>query len=238
MNEILGIVGGMGSHATASMFQQLINKSSVKKDQEYIEILIHNNTRIPDRTEAILNQGEDPLPELARSVKLLERCGAAVIVLACVTAHHFYDKLGETLQHAQLFNIIKETADFTCSMYPNTRTIGILATEGTCKSGLWQKEFNKRKMSTVILSDPHQETYFNSVVYGPKGIKAGYTNEELKLKLLEGCNKLRDMGAEAIIGACSELPILISKEDLQLPYIDSLEVTVEKLIGRYYGKSV
>jgi len=232
MKEMIGIVGGMGSHAAVSLFHQLISRSPAKTDQEYMEILLHNNTRIPDRTEGILQRGDDPLPELARSIKMLENGGATIIVLACITAHHFYDRLESK---ARIFHIVKETSDYVCSACPDLKNVGILATEGTLSTGLWQKEFGKRNVNTITLPDRDQIHHFNNVVYGPRGIKAGYRDDALKKKLLEGCDKLVDLGAEAIIGACSELHLLISKEDPQVPYIDAIHVTVDKLIHAYYG---
>lgn len=238
MKDIIGIVGGMGSHATVSFFQQLINHSPAKKDQEYMDILIHNNTRIPDRTEGILYHGDDPLPELLRSVRLLENGGATTIVLACITAHHFHHRLAESLTKAKIFHIVEETADYICNTYPYIKNVGILATEGTLKTKLWQEEFDKRNINTLVLSEQDQIEYFNNIVYGPKGIKAGYHDKVLKNNLLAGCKKIIDMGAEAIIGACSELPLIISKEDVPIPYIDSIQVTVEKLIDVYYYDSL
>lgn len=237
MKELIGIVGGMGSHATVSLFRQLINTSPATKDQEYMEMLIHNNTRIPDRTEGIVHHGEDPLPELLRSVKLLESCGATTIILACITAHYYSDQLERSLSKAKLFHMIRETADYTCSMYPYLKKVGVLATEGTLKSGLWNREFDKRQINAIVLPDRYQRDCFDNVIYGAQGIKAGYQDDRLKKRLLEGCEKLYDMGAEAIIGACSELPLMISKADLHLPYIDSIQVAVEKLIDRYHNKS-
>lgn len=234
MNDLIGIVGGMGSHAAVSLFRQLICTSPATKDQEYMEMLIHNNTRIPDRTEGIVHHGEDPLPELLRSVKLLESCGATTIVLACITAHYYSNQLEQSLNKAKIFHMIRETADYTCSMYPSIKKVGILATKGTLKSGLWNKEFDKRQIHAIVLPDRYQRDCFDNVIYGAQGVKAGYQNDHLKQRLLEGCDKLIDMGAEAIIGACSELPLLISKADLHLPYIDSIQVAVEKLIARYY----
>jgi aspartate racemase len=237
MNDVIGIVGGMGSRATVSFFQQLISHSPAVKDQEYMEVLIHNNSRIPDRTEGILYHGNDPFPELLRSIRLLENGGATIIVLACITAHHFYDKLQETLTSAKMFHIVKETADYVCSTNPHLKNIGILATEGTLKTELWQNELFKRGITTVMLPNRHQVEYFNNVVYGRKGIKTGFLNSELKNKLFEGCSKLIDMGAEAIIGGCSELPLVISNEDVHVPYIDSIQVTIEKLSNLCYRNS-
>jgi aspartate racemase len=238
MKEMIGIVGGMGSHATVSFFQQLINHSHAKKDQEYMEILIHNNTHIPDRTAGILYHGDDPLPELLRSVKTLECGGAGIIILACITAHYYYEQLEESLTTAKIFHIVKETVDYTCSYHPHIKNVGVLATEGSIKTQLWQKDFAKRQINTLVLPDQLQIKYFNNVVYGHKGIKAGYRDDELKNTLLAGCKELINMGAEAIIGACSELPLMISKEDLPVPYIDSIHVTIEKLINLHYGNTV
>jgi aspartate racemase len=234
MKETIGIVGGMGSHATAAMFQQFILKSPAGSDQEHMEILLHNNPCIPDRTMGILHGGADPLPELARSVRLLEQCGATTIILACITAHFYYDRLKASLTKAKLFHILQETADFACSMYPNIRNVGILATEGTCRSGLWQKEFANRHINAIVLPDPYQKDYVTDVIYGPLGIKAGYTDDAMKRKLIDGCGVLRELGAEAVIGGCSELPLLISKEDVSMPYIDSVQAAVDKLIDTYY----
>lgn len=238
MKDIIGIVGGMGSHATVSFFQQIINQSRAEKDQEYLEILIHNNARIPDRTAGILYHGDDPLPELLRSVKTLEDGGAGIIVLACITAHYYYEELEKSLITAKIFHIVKETVDYTCRNHPHLKNVGVLATEGTLKTQLWQKEFGKRQINTFVLPDQLQIKYFNNVIYGHKGIKAGYRDDELKNTLLTGCKELIDIGAEAIIGACSELPLMISKEDLHVPYIDSIHVTIEKLIDLQYGKTV
>lgn len=235
MKEMIGIAGGMGSHATVYLFQQLINKSPAKRDQEYMEILIHNNPFIADRTEGILYQGVDPVPQMLRSIQLLENSGATTILLACITAHYYYNTLKQSLKKAKLFNMIEETVDYSSSIFPGVRNIGILATEGTIKTGIWKKVLDQRQINIIVLPQKDQMEYFNQVVYGSKGIKAGYRNRELKSKLIEGCNILNDMGAEVIIGACSELPLMISKEDLPIPYIDSVHATVQKLIEKYYG---
>ncbi|MGC5325933.1 aspartate/glutamate racemase family protein [Brevibacillus sp. SYSU BS000544] len=234
MKEILGIIGGMGSHATVSMFQQIINHSPARKDQEYMEIMIHNNSRIPDRTEGILGHGDDPFPEICRSAKLLEDCGATILVLACITAHHYSEKLESSLGKAHLFHIVKETVAYTRKLYPDLKRAGVLATEGTIKSKLWEKEFRMNNIDTVVLSEEEQADYFTNVIYGPQGVKAGFRNEQLKDSLLEGCHRLVSKGAEVIIGACSELPLLIAKEDVQVPYIDAIQVAIEKLTTTYY----
>lgn len=235
MKNIIGIVGGMGSHATVSMFEQLIRAAPASKDQEYMELLIHNNSRIPDRTEGLLYKGDDPYPEIYRSAQLLEDCGATIIVLACITAHNYCDRLEQSLQQAKLFHIVKETATFIHSQFPHIKSAGVLATEGTIKSKLWEKELAIHKINTITLPDREQAEYFTNVIYGSQGVKAGFRHNQLKNQLLAGCNELVHRGAEVIIGACSELPLLIAHQDVPVPYIDAIQVAVDKLIRIYYS---
>ena len=76
----LGIIGGMGSVAASYIFNRIIELAPAQTDQEYIEIFIHNNTAIPDRTQGILLDGESPLPELKRSISLLNDMNVDYII--------------------------------------------------------------------------------------------------------------------------------------------------------------
>jgi len=56
----LGIIGGMGSHAGVWLFNRITELSYAQKDQEYLDILVHNNSAIPDRTRAIVYKEASP----------------------------------------------------------------------------------------------------------------------------------------------------------------------------------
>ena len=89
--KTIGILGGMGPLATADLFEKIIAHTRAARDQEHLRVLIDSNTRIPDRTAAILQGGEDPAPELRSSARGLERQGAELLIMPCNTAHYFYD---------------------------------------------------------------------------------------------------------------------------------------------------
>ena len=73
--KTVGILGGMGPRATVDFLQQVISLTPAKKDQEHLKMIIAMNPQIPDRTEAILNKQDSPLPELLKSAKLLVNSG-------------------------------------------------------------------------------------------------------------------------------------------------------------------
>ena len=52
-DRMIGILGGMGPEATLDLYSNIIRLTPAKRDQDHIQVLIHSNPKIPDRTEAI-----------------------------------------------------------------------------------------------------------------------------------------------------------------------------------------
>ena len=55
----LGIIGGLGPAATASLFMRIIDHTDAKTDQDHLDITILNRPQIPDRTAFILGKSEE-----------------------------------------------------------------------------------------------------------------------------------------------------------------------------------
>ena len=71
MGKTIGILGGMGPLATADLFRKITLLTDAACDNEHIRVYIDSNTRIPDRTAAILSGGPDPVPEMASALPFL-----------------------------------------------------------------------------------------------------------------------------------------------------------------------
>ena len=95
--KTIGIIGGMGPLATYDLAEKILNNTAASCDQDNIPVLIDCNTRIADRTAAILHDRADPRPEMKKSAKRLEEAGADVLIMACNTAHYFYDSVCEDI---------------------------------------------------------------------------------------------------------------------------------------------
>ena len=82
-NRKLGIIGGMSSRAGALLFKKIIDASPALTDQEFIEIILHNNSAVPDRTRAIVRGEESPANGILRSIKLFNKNQVDLVVRAC-----------------------------------------------------------------------------------------------------------------------------------------------------------
>ena len=130
--KTIGILGGMGPAATADLFTKIVSLTKADRDNEHIRIYVDNNTEIPDRTQAILFGGENPLPYMLESAKKLEEMGADCIVMPCNTAHYYYDQLTASVS-VPFLNLIEEAA----KALPEGSHPGLLATSATAKTGIY-----------------------------------------------------------------------------------------------------
>lgn len=79
--------------ATCDLMKKIFEVSDADCDQNYVHVCVDCNTNIPDRTKAILENGEDPIPEMVKSAVSLQNMGADLLMIPCNTAHFFYDRL-------------------------------------------------------------------------------------------------------------------------------------------------
>lgn len=219
----LGIIGGMGSEAAVNMFRTVVDRTAATCDQEHLEIIIHNNSQVPDRTQAILSHGRSPVVELLRSVALLSRCEVEAIIIPCMTSHYFLDKV-QSETKIPIINAIAETARFIEGLSPVISRVGILATTGTITTGLFQTELSSSGISSIVPAPDEQQSLVMDAIYGVDGIKAGYIDGSPKSKLITAANQLVEMGAEVLIAGCTEVPLALKSADISVLLIDPIEV--------------
>ncbi len=233
--KVIGILGGMGPEATIDLFTRIVKKTKVKKDQDHLRILIDNNPKIPDRTKAIQKKGPSPLRKLVRSAKTLEDAGADFIVIPCVTAHYYYKSLQKRIK-VPILHIVEETMKYIQAKFKGIRKIGLIATTGTIKTGLFQKYFFHIGIALILPTPEIQKRSVMEAIYGKKGIKATGPSEDSKRLILIASQHLMEHGAQAIIAGCTEVPLVLREDDLPVPVIDPISILAEASIEKARGK--
>jgi len=221
--RIIGVLGGMGPEATLDLFQKIIKNTKAVKDQDHLRVIIDSNPKIPDRTPAILGSGENPLPLMIETARNLERAGAHFIVIPCVSAHYFIKELREGIT-IPVISIIEEVAGEVERRLPAIRQVGLIATTGTIKAGLFQDRLRETGVEVLVPTPEDQENLVMSAIYGESGIKAGFTSLENKGNILKASNALIEKGAQGIIGGCTEVPLVVQQGDMEVPFFDSLNI--------------
>lgn len=215
----IGIIGGMGPLATVDLFSKIIKYSSASCDNEHIPIIIDNNTKIPDRTKAILHGGEDPVKEMVASAKTLEKSGADFLIMSCNTAHYFYEKVKKEV-NIPFLNMIEETAKYILKKDPTAKKVGLLSTTGTSKGKIYENIFEKFNLEIVLPSEEEREEIMH-LIYGV--IKKGdFDYNPIKTENI--IKNLQLKGASNIILGCTELPIAMEMFNIKGVFYDPTEI--------------
>lgn len=239
--KTLGIVGGMGSHASLWLFNRIIQLSKVHNDQDYLDIILHSNSRIPDRTRAILYGGQSPLPELKRSFAMLDKEDVDVAVMACMTAYYYYDELvpgfSGRLVHPIDFVLEELEKNPRCQ---DKKRIGVIGSTGMLRGGVFQRKLEPLGYEIITVDPEEQEKYFMYPIYKENGFKAGVFSEENRVLFMKQLEILENRNAEIIIGACSEIPLVVEKyevntAEMKLPFIDAFDMLARKVVEYCYS---
>ena len=224
---ILGVLGGMGPQATNTFYQRIIDRTQAEKDQEHLQVLIWSDAKIPDRTAGILagaEEAEKVYQALLDGARLLERAGCTVLAIPCNTSHYFADRLQAQLK-IPLIHMIRETVAAIQAM--GKKTVGILATDGTVRTGIYQKELTAAGLTPVTLPEELQQVVM-SIIYDE--IKRGETGSREKFGEVDAW--LRQAGCDCAILGCTELSVYRNLHSLPPYYIDAMEVLAQQAILR------
>jgi len=216
---MIGILGGMGTQAGLDFCNKLTILYRGKIDQEYPLFLLYNKSNIPGRPESIGVQTKNlsdqvfnkkskkkyslVLKSLLDGCKVLKKSNCKFIVIPCNTAHYWYDDLKKNIK-LPIINMPNEVFKHTIKNCKKNSSIGLLATEGTLKTGVYNKFFDK-KFNLIYPNIKYQKKSVNKAI---KLVKMGNVKAANKI-IKPAINYLIKKKCKKIILGCTELPIAI-----------------------------
>jgi aspartate racemase len=252
--RVIGIVGGLGPHAHVE-FETLLLSATENAlgrpalDQDYPPWVLSSLPSTPDRTRALLEGSESPVEALVRSASRLQ--GADFAVIPCNTAHAFLEEV-RLRASIPFLDMIRVTAERALARVGPGGAIGILAASGTLRSGIYTAKIRALSSKARVLTpfdledgEAVQERLVSVPIFGPLtadgrraggGIKSGSfrdprKKEELAEPMREATRRLAAAGAEIVLTACTEIPLVLGRERVgEVPLLDPMAVAAEAAI--------
>ncbi|MFT3964482.1 MAG: amino acid racemase [Sphingobium sp.] len=104
----IGILGGMGPHATVAFLDKIVHLTPAAKDWDHLHVVVDNHPKIPSRTRHILYDEPSPVPGMIDACRRLETYPVDFIALPCNSACYFLDQIAPHLS-VPVLNIMEET---------------------------------------------------------------------------------------------------------------------------------
>lgn len=223
----------MGPAATIRLYEEITSRTAVQADQDHIPLIIESNPAIPDRTEALLGGGADPLPPMLESVQRLVAAGAQFIAIACNTAHAWYPAIAQAAQ-VPVLHLIRIAAQACRARLLEGQSVGVMATEGTVATGLYQAALGEVGLRAALPS----QTDGIQVMRAIRLVKAGgpaNLQEAREVACLQA-QRLLEQGAGAILLGCTDLSVILRDGELAVPVVDSTAALAERIIAVAMGE--
>ncbi|MFJ9413841.1 aspartate/glutamate racemase family protein [Streptomyces sp. NPDC101227] len=228
---MLGILGGMGPLATADFYRRLVERTPADTDQGHLPVLMWADPGVPDRTAALLGNGPSPVPALVEGARWLQRAGASCLAVPCNTAHAYVEQLSRATG-VEVLDMIEAALRAAVERAAGAERVGVLSTRGTRLAGLYERAGDRIGVEVIQVSERVQREYVDGAIRAVKGGAGGEPAEEW---IASAAEALKDRGAQVIIAACTEIPLVSRAAARVLPLVDSTEALVDAALSRLWG---
>ena len=223
MTKTVGVIGGMGPAATLDFLVKLHHATGARQESDHLRVITDNNPRHADRNAAMVADGPSPAPLLVATARGLAAAGAEFLVMPCNAAHGWAaDIVGAA--PVLFVSMIDAAVVAVQAAVPGARKVGLLAVEATQASGIYHRAF---AATGIKVASPDMAA-FMPLIYA---IKRGDTGVEVRAAMAAQAQALVDAGADVILAACTEVPLVFAPGDIDAPVVSATDALVQATLA-------
>jgi aspartate racemase len=222
MHKRIGILGGMSPESTVEYYQYITRTYTERYgDYGYPEVLIYSvcfqsyvDWPNQDRWDLVA-QG------LSEGARRLQAAGADFIVIATNTMHLVLDQV-QASASIPILSLLDAVGD--AALARGLDVVGLLGTQFTMEKSFYQDALRKKGIC-VLVPEAADRAFVNRVIY--EELVAGQIVDASRQGFVEVIQRLGGRGAQGVILGCTEIPLLVGKEDVELPLLDTAVIHAE-----------
>ncbi|RLF41504.1 MAG: aspartate racemase [Thermoplasmata archaeon] len=218
--KTIGLIGGTSWNSTLEYYRILNETVKKKLGGSHSAKCILYSIDFEDIRESLNDEKwEDVAKILIDASKRIEKAGADFILICANTLHKIVDDIQENIS-IPILNIIEVTAEKIKEQ--GIKKVGLIGTRFTMKEDFYKKILEEKYSIEVVLPDKKDIETLHGIISDElcKGIVKQGSKERIK-KII---NNLTSRRAEGIILGCTELPLLIKQEDIDMPIFDTTRI--------------
>lgn len=218
--KTIGLIGGM-SWESSLVYYQIINDKvrEIKGNLNSAELIMYSFNF--QEIEALQHENKwDELTEImVLTAKKLETAGADFIII-CTNTMHIMAEIVQEKVGIPIIHISDATAEEIKRI--GMKKVGLLGTKFTMEKDFYKGRLIDKHGIDVIVPEKNDRDIVHSVIYNE--LCKGQIISSSREKYIKIINKLIQNGAEGVILGCTEIPLLISKEDVDVPIFDTTAI--------------
>lgn len=169
---------------------------------------------------------------MVKSAREIEKAGADFLLICTNTMHLMADEVQEAI-NIPLLHIADATARAVREV--GIKTVGLLGTRFTMEKEFYRGRLETKHQLKVVVPDEAGRDLVHNVIYSE--LVQGQIKDDSRRNYKEVIKRLVINGAEGIVLGCTEIGLLVKKDDVAVPVFDTMEIhalaAVDAALGRY-----
>lgn len=222
-----GMVGGLGPESTVEYYQSFIKKyqEEIGSKQELPELFINSINMYNIFRFISDGKKQDLIDYVAGAAEKLEEVGADFAVISANTPHIVFDEVRSRV-NIPMISIVQATYDKACEM--GLGKVGLLGTKFTMEHDFFKKPFQQSQKEIIVPDEEDQQFIHQKIV---DELENGIVKQETKESFLTIINRLIEKEElDGIILGCTELPMILQDRDINIPFLNTTDIHVDKMI--------
>ncbi|WP_164669343.1 aspartate/glutamate racemase family protein [Virgibacillus doumboii] len=226
-----GIVGGLGPESTVEYYQSFIHKyqGRVNSKQDLPELFINSINMYNIFKFISEDRLDDLIDYVGGAAQKLESIGADFVVISANTPHIVFDEVKKKV-NVPMFSIVEETYRKADAL--GLKNVGLLGTKFTMEHDFFKKPFLESSKKIAVPSEEEQQFIHQRIV---DELENGIVKEDTKEAFLKIINKMtREENLDGLILGCTELPMILNDEDVDIALLNTMEIHVDKMVDQVF----
>jgi aspartate racemase len=231
MHLRIGILGGLSAESTVTYYEHITRSYAERYgDYAYPEIVIYsvNFQQYVDWQKD--GRWAEAADAMVCAIESLRSAGSDFGLIATNTMHIVFEEV-QARVGIPLLSIVDATAEAIARR--RLRRVGLLGTVFTMREAFYRDGLEKRGIESVVPPAVDMDL-INRVIY--RELCRGDIREASRREFQRMVAALQDDGAEGVVLGCTEIPLLLRPEDVELPLFNTTLVHAEAALARSVGR--
>lgn len=224
--KTIGLLGGMSWQSTAGYYRAInegVKKSLGGLHSAKIAMVSVDFAEI----EVMQNKGDwDGSAKLLSEAALRVQAAGADFLLICTNTMHKVASQIEDEIDIELLHIADATGEVLVN--EGIKTVGLLGTAFTMEQDFYKGRLEERYGLNVLIPNEQDVRIIHDIIY--QELCLGEIRQESKQEYLRIIDALAAQGAQGVILGCTEIGMLVNKNDTKVTLFDTTEIHTESAV--------
>jgi len=224
--KTIGLLGGMSWESTAHYYRAINEgvKNSLGKLHS-AKIAMYSVDFAP--IEKLQHEGDwaGTASILSEAARKIESAGADFLLICTNTMHKVTPDIAQAIG-IPILHIADATAEVL--LQKGIKTVGLLGTAFTMEEDFYKGRLSEKHGLVALVPSKEDRELVHRVIY--QELCLGKIESDSKSEYLRIIDQLASQGAEGVILGCTEIGMLVSQEDTEVPLFDTTAIHAAKAV--------